>query len=179
LTGGTAGINLDSSVSLTANGGNVIVLSQGPISQVSAATGLSIKAAAVGTTTSSSGGWVELGAGTTKSSLALAVVKHPGTVPTVPLGGNVTIDNQNTGVVWSNLSNSGSVNLNAGGNASSLTVRGGAIVFDSNGAANTVQLQGVQIYVNAYKPIDFSVEEQTEMDLIVDTGEFTDLRFEP
>lgn len=159
---------------MTANGGNVVVLTKGAISQINGASGLNIKAAAVGTATASSGGWVEFGAGTTQGLLAVDVAKPPGTVPTSPLGVNVTIDNQNKGVVWSNLSNGGSVNLNAGANASILTVRGGAIVFDSNGAANTIQLQGVQVDVNAYKPIDFSVDSTDEVDLIVDTGEFGD-----
>lgn len=161
MTAGVGGIAFGATTRLQANGGNIIVLTNGKVSQAVGTAGDIFIARAMGTTTTAptSGGGIEIGGGTTVSQLAIAQAKAPGVYPQPPVTiGNVQINNSGgtTGVVQVNITNSGSVNLSTFSTQTVFNLQGGAIVLDSSGSANTVQLDGAVFTVNALKPIAYS-----------------------
>jgi hypothetical protein len=131
-----------------ANGGNIIVLA---IGSVTGTTGNTFNARAVGAAApaASTGGGVEIGAGTTTSALAAAFKLPPGTTASnaaLGITGGVT----NIGGVVTVNKTGGIVTLN---DPSLLNLTKGAIVFDAKKAGANVTFQGVDITTSAFKPI--------------------------
>lgn len=142
-------------------GGNVILLASG---QITGGPGNEFKACSQGGSISSGGG-IELGAGTTTSRLAAARLSAAGTV-SGPFATNFVVNNPNdgdnkSGVVQANFSNgaagTNSINVSSSGlNQAVLNLQGGAIVFDARGISNTVKLDGATFTVAGLKPISYS-----------------------
>lgn len=163
-------IQMGASNQIAANGGNIIMLASG---KINGSTGNSFTAYAYGTPGASTGGGIELGAGTLTSFLGSAASQTPGTKPAANLlssthpaqiqVNNPTSGANQSGVVMVNDFTGGSVNLaTSGSNNATLTLtkptngNGGAIVFDSVGANNTVQLDGATFSVTAFQPIGYT-----------------------
>ena len=166
MTAGAGSIVLGASGNsntIQANGGNVIILAS---KQISGSSGNQFIAMSTGTTAAaSSGGGIELGAGTLVSTLASAAAQKSGSV-SEPFATNSVVNNpgvnsNTSGVVATNFSSgaSGTNSINvssSGANQAVLNLNGGVIDFDSKGAANTLQLDGATFSVAALKPISFS-----------------------
>ena len=152
----TGNIEMGSNNKISANGGNLIMLAK---QKFSGEDGNQFIANVPGI----AGGGIELGAGITASKLTASLSKLPGTV-NGPFATNFVLNNpisgqNSSGVLQSNFSNSASgtssINLSSGTNQADLTLHGGAIVLDSNGVGNTLQIDGANITVTALKPISF------------------------
>ena len=170
----TAGnADLGQNNSLQANGGNIVILS---ISKIQGATGNQFWASSLGGTAQAgggTGGGIELGAGVKVSALASSSKLASGTV-SGNFASNFNVANQSnkSGVVNTNISNSGSVNLSSSGNnQASMNLQGGTILFDSNGSGNTVSLDGATFNVTAFKPIGYSENRFTNSLELTRSGE--------
>jgi len=166
---GTAGISM-TNTNFSANGGNLVLLTPGKVSG-SGDNYVSNAVKHLPTSKSAVGGGIEIGAGATAGKLAAAIRLKSGTAPDpTRLGTGVSINNGSAthGVVKVNLSNGGTVTLNT---ALLDVTLGGAIVFDSIGAANTINLSNVNFTTAALKPIAHSEPAAGSIELIVDADE--------
>jgi fibronectin-binding autotransporter adhesin len=182
---GSGGISLQGI--FEAEGGNIVVLA----AAAAAITGgnANFTANAVGTDSNNSvGGGVELGAGLTTGTLSSAFNLAPGTVPGSPaflqpagpaqvLGSNVLISNTigaqiPTGAVVQNTSGGGFVNLSTiGVIPTTLTLQGGAVVFDAVGKNASVQLDSSMFSVSSFRPIGFTQSYDASNVLVMDSGD--------
>jgi len=165
MTASHGGIVLGSPASsnlIQANGGNLVLLAS---QNISGAASNQFIATSVGSATSSSGGGIELGAGTTISTLASAAAEKPGTVQgqfaTYVVVNNPSSGSNSSGVVQANFSKgaSGTNNINlssSGTNAAVLNLNGGTIDLDASGSAYSVELNGASFTVAALKPISYT-----------------------
>jgi hypothetical protein len=165
-TGSTADITVGSNGRYAANGGNVYLMAMGKVTDGASgvATNNDLHARAVSNFTTSTGGGIELGSGTTTSTLASAFAKPHGTVPpdgSIGTLGFYTINNNGdtTGAVVANKANGGTVNITNGtptNNPAVLNLQNkGAIVFDAIKAGSKVELNGVTMTVEAYLPVAY------------------------
>jgi hypothetical protein len=170
-----ADLNIGAGGQFQANGGNVIMLASG---QVSGGAGNSFLARAVGTASSSTGGAIEIGSGTTKSLLKIALKLPANTNPPAgALGVGVIINNSNGVVVANNTG--GVINLNPGpGSPSALTLNRGYMQFDAIGPAGSVVIDNSNFQTDAFKPISFGSNRPpvtgADDELVVDTGDVDD-----
>lgn len=155
---------------LTNIGGNITVLAKGTVSGGNSGNSFT----AIGVTGAASGG-VEIGSGTTLSTLAAAFSKPHGTKSNSILG-SPTINNgvaHTVGVILVNpASNAGPVTLTGG----TLTVNNapsGVIVFDALGGASSVSLPGTTIVSQSSKPIS-SASFCEQDDFVIDTAQEDD-----
>ena len=155
IAAGTQQVQLGSANLFQANGGSVIILTNGSIS---GSTGDQFTARSVGLPATATGGGVELGAGTTVSGLASAFALR--TIPAVPTFGglapNFTNPASSNGAVIVN-GTSSNVNLSLLTAPSSIGMNLGAIVFDAKNS-QTIQLDNAIFSVAAFKPIAFEYE---------------------
>jgi hypothetical protein len=145
-------------VHLHANGGNIIVLTKGAVGGGHT----DFVARAVGAT----GGGIEVGSGTTKSTLLAAFAKPSGTRIGIANLGPVIITTT-VGVVLLNPATASGVNLNG----ATLTLNRGAIVFDGIGSSPIIDLGGSTFETDASKPISFVEPVGNSEEVIVNTDE--------
>jgi hypothetical protein len=164
------------------NGGNVIMLASGNIIDGVGANNFTASALGV-MATNAIGGGIELGAGTTVSSLLPAFNLSPGTFPVPvlqPLGLAANIVNTtNVGAVQANLSGGGFVNLTIPPSTppfipgtASFALNGGVVVFDAK-AGKSVQLSGGVFTTTAFVPIGYTTSTNAvnavDDEVVVDT----------
>ena len=143
------------------NGGNIIVLAKG---KIYGNNGNFFHARAAGTNPSNAiGGGIELGSGLTSSSFLLRAFSLPKNTnpPAGALGLNVSYSENVGGVIRSNISGGGTVNLNWTSlnpsvlnlNGSSVSGGGGAQVFDAKGGGAQILFNNARYQTEAFKPI--------------------------
>ncbi len=156
LTTSSGDLHLGSANTLRANGGNIILLASG---NLSGAASNNLVAVSVGTPTKSTGGGIEIGAGSTKSILSSVLSLAAGTV-TGTFASFSTVNNSSgtSGVVLSN----GTVEVGPSlMNQALLNLSGGAIIFHSQAGKN-VQLDGASFSVAAFKPISYTASANVQ-----------------
>src|SRR5207253_2803164 len=154
---------------LQANGGNVVVMTQGTITQASVnSSGNTFVARGIGlaaNAANSTGGGIELGSGTTGSQLQglLSQPPHNSLFNNATLG--VTLNETHASVVV-NEQNTSQINLNVSGTTSSLNLNQGAIQFDAVGTGSSVKLNGATFTTSGLKPISMVTPAAPDSDAI-------------
>lgn len=161
-TGGN--IDLGTQSQLAALGGNILVLAKGNV----IGDGTILNAIALGTTAT---GGIEIGAGTTTSSLGKGFASKPTPSPSAP--GAIAIPNASGKQVLLLLPN-GTTGVSLGGTGTESTLdftNRGVMVFNAVGT-NTIQLQSATFTTSSTKPISFgNGGEEVQDEYIVDTDE--------
>lgn len=179
---GVAGILIGTTVNLKANGGNLIMLTNGNLQEEFSNSGNLYYATALTTTalaTTGTGGAIEMGAGQTISQLPAAQLKPSGTTVApnllTPLGAaDLTITQNGHGALVANIATPGNIDVSTFGNLTTMNLNttagtGGTIVFDQKGA-QLIHLDGASFVVAGFKPVayHYSVAPLTEIEVTDD-----------
>jgi hypothetical protein len=171
----TAGnISMGSQLNFTANGGNIQALAKGTLTADSTSAS-TWNARAVGTSTSSTGGGIEVGSGLSSSSGVVgAFSKKAGTQPSnLAVLGSPTVTAPNNGAIVANITTgtpTPTVNLSQG-TASTLDLTNkGAMVFDAVGNGASVTMGNTTFTTTAFKPTGADSLNVVEDEAVVDTG---------